>query len=470
MTEEELAFKPANELAKLIADKRLSPVELMKLYLGRIEDLDPRLNAFLTVSADAGLRAAEAAEKAILAGDEVGPLHGVPVAVKDLEATAGLKTTYGSLVYKNYVPDHDSVVVERLHGAGAVVIGKTNTPEFGLSATTQNRLSDDGRNPWDTSRTAGGSSGGSAAAVAAGMCPLATGGDAGGSIRIPGSFCGVFGIKPTLGRVPRFGGVGRPAPNPIAQNGPIARTVEDAALMLQVIAGLDDRDVTSIRQTPPDFRARLDEGVRGLKIAWTPDFGYGAVDREVVAITAEAARLFEELGAIVEAPDVRVDDPRETLRSAGPADMYASYGHLLKERRDDLSDVVVKRLEAGKLVTGTEYAVALRRREELKYQVAVLMETYDLLVSPTMAVTAFPIGEPPLTIAGRTVEPESGFNPFNPIFNHTGHPAASIPCGLSADGLPVGLHVAGRLGDEATVLRAAAAFEQARPWPVARMA
>ena len=465
MTDRELAFTPAHELAELVANKNLSPVELTELYLDRIEKLNPKVKAYLTVVADQAMDGARAAEKAVMEGDDLGPLHGVPVSVKDLESTAGIRTTFGSLIFKDYVPEADSGVVERTRKSGAIILGKTNAPEFGISGSTENRLGDDCRNPWDTTRTTGGSSGGAGAALAAGLCPLATGGDAGGSIRIPSSFCGVYGIKPTLGRVPRFGGVGRPTPNTVAQNGPMAHTVRDAALFLQVLAGPDDRDAIAIREQAPDYLAQLNGGVKGLRIAWSPDLGYAAVDPEVLKITSEAARLFEELGAVVEESDIEVESPFERL---GPAvfnaNAYASYGHLLEERPDDLTDYARERLEAGKQVTALDYARSLRQVELLQFQMTVLMESYDLLMTPTMAVPAFPIGQRPAEIGGRRVEPFWAFNPFNAVFNLTHQPAASVPCGFSSDGLPIGLHVVGRKGDEVTVLRASAAFEQVRPW------
>ena len=332
MTDDDLAFAPAHRQAELIARKKLSPVELTELYLTRIQELDSDLNAFLTVTADEAMASAGEAEAAVMEGGELGPLHGVPIAIKDLETTRGTRTTFGSLIFKDHIPDSDSGVVERIRGSGAVILGKTNTPEFGVSGTTENRLGEACRNPWDTERTTGGSSGGAGAALAAGLCPLATGSDAGGSIRIPASFCGVYGIKPTLGRVPRFGGVARPSPHPVSQPGPMALNVRDAALLLQVLAGHDSRDVITLREQPPDYLADLDEGVRGLRVAWSADLGYAAVDPEVARIASEAAGVFEELGAVVEEPDVSIDEPYPRVSPITSANSYAAYGHFLEER------------------------------------------------------------------------------------------------------------------------------------------
>ncbi len=463
MADRNLAFTPAHELVEMVAKKKVSPVELTELYLRRIEELNPKLNAFLTVTGDEAMAAARSAEKAATGGEKLGPLHGIPISVKDLEATAGIRTTFGSLIFKDHVPDSDSGTVERVRESGAIVLGKTNTPEFGMRGTTENRLGDASRNPWDTARTPGGSSGGATAALAAGLCPLATASDAGGSIRIPGSFSGVYGIKPTLGRVPRFGGVARPAPNPVAQPGPMARTVRDTAMLLQVLAGPHDRDANMLRQQPPDFLSGLASGVKGLRIAWSPDLGYAAVDPEVAKVTAEAARVFEELGALVEEPGVTMEQPFGRMSAIVAANGYVSYGHHLDERPDDLTEYARARLERGKAVTGPEYSRALRELELLKFQMATLLETYDLLMTPTMAVPAFEVGKYPTEIAGRPVE-EWGFNPFSMVFNLTGQPAANVPCGFSTGGLPIGLHIVGHLWDEVTVLRASAAFEQARPW------
>ena len=434
MPDRELAFAPAHRLAELIASKQMSPVEVTELFIGRIEELDGQLNAYITVAADEALEFARRAEKAVVDGDELSPLHGVPISVKDLEMTAGIRTTFGSLIYRDHVPDSDSGVAGRIRRSGAVILGKTNTPEFGMSGTTDNRLGDDCRNPWDTSRTPGGSSGGAGAAVVAGLCPLATGSDAGGSIRIPASFCGVYGIKPTLGRVPRFGGVARPSPNPVSQPGPMSRTVRDSAMLLQVLAGPDENDVITIREEPPDYVSGLDDGVDGLRIAWSPDLGFAAVDGEVASMTAEAAALFEEAGATVEEVDLCLDDPYNNLDAIPLANGYAAYGHLYEERRSDLSDLVRTRLESGKRVTGAEYARALRYLEQMRRQLELLMDSYDLLMTPTTSVPAFPIGQRPSKVGGREVEADWGFNPFNQVFNMSRQPAASIPCGLTAGG------------------------------------
>ena len=462
MLQTDLAFTPAWRLRELIAARQVSPVELVELYLRRIETYNGSLNAYLTVTAEEALAEARTREQEVLRGEAQGPLHGLPIAIKDLEATRGIRTTEGSLVFKNRVPEEDSREVERVRAAGAIILGKTNTSEFGQSGTTENRLGDACRNPWDLERTSGGSSGGSAAAVAAGLCALATGSDGGGSIRIPASFCGVYGLKPTQGRVPRSGRL--PTWNPFAQSGPIVRTVRDAALLLQVLAGPDRRDPGSLREQPPDFLAALDLGVRGLRLAWSPDLGYAAVDAEVVETTARAARLFEELGCRVEEPGIALHEPFPPFNTIFAANTYAAYGHLLESHGDQLTDYARNVMEIGLTVSGADFSRALRAVEEMRAQLTDLLEEYDLLLTPTLAVAAFPVEQRPRTIGGREVDPRWGFFPFTFPFNMAGQPAASIPCGFSDQGLPIGLQIVGRRGEETTVLRASAAFEAARPW------
>ena len=463
MQDTELLYTPVWQLRELLDTRRVSATELTETFLRRIEELNPKLNAYLTVTGDEALAAAKVADEKLGAG-QAGPLLGIPISLKDLEATKGIRSTMGSLAYQDTVPDFDSVVAERVKASGAVLLGKTNTPEFGLQGTTENRLGDPCRNPWNTERTAGGSSGGAGAAVAAGMCPFATGTDGGGSIRNPSSFNGIYGIKPTLGRVPRAGGLGRPAPNLTSQSGPMARNVRDAAILLNALAGHDSRDPASLRDAAPDFLAGLDSGVRGLRLAWSTDMGYGVIDPEVASITSTAARVFEELGCTVDDPGFVLDNPIPAFLMIFWTGNYTSYGHLMEECPDKLSDNARFCFENGSKATAADYARAIRRVDEMKCRIDDLMDTYDLLLTPTMAVPPFPIGQPPDKIDGKDVTARTAYSPMTRPFNLSGQPAASVPCGFSSDGMPIGLHIIGRRGDEATVLRASAAFEQARPW------
>jgi aspartyl-tRNA(Asn)/glutamyl-tRNA(Gln) amidotransferase subunit A len=460
----ELAFMSAVELAQNIRNKKVSSLEATENFFQRIDQLDSQLHSYLTLCRDQALADARAADAAVQEGTKLGPLHGVPISIKDLETTKGVVTTMGSAIFKDRVPDMDSIVVERIKAAGAVILGKTNTPEFGQSGTTENKLGEPCRNPWNTDRTPGGSSGGAAAALAAGLCTLSMGTDGGGSVRIPASFTGLFGIKPTQGRVPRFGGYGRPSANHFSQSGPITRTVADSALLLQVIAGPDTRDITSIRETAPDFSANLSSGVSGMRLAWSSDLGYAAVDPEVVDITKQAAMKFIGLGANIDDAKLKLEDPFETFWNIFSTAAYTSYGHLLEEHRNDLSDIGLMSIEHGQQTTGADMSRAIYEVDRLGRRMEEFFDNFDLLLTPTMAVPAFPIDQRPSVIGGKTVDPFWGFLPFTYPINISGQTAASIPCGYSSDGMPIGLHIIGPKGSEAKVLQACAAFEAANPW------
>ncbi len=455
---QDLLKKDTTELAQLISARKVSPVELTEVCLRQIEALNPTLNAFLTVCGDEALKSAREAEAT--AGSDSLPLHGIPVAVKDLEATKGVRTTFGSLVFKDWVPDQDSIIVERLKKAGAIVLGKTNTPEFGESTSTENRLGDDCRNPWDPTRTSGGSSGGSGAALASYMCSLATGSDGGGSIRIPSSFCGLYGIKATHGRVPtRDNGWSL-----FSDPGPMSRTVRDSALMLNLISGHDSGDSLAIRSQPPDYLKALDGDVKGLKIAWSSDLGFGTVDPEVLSVTRETAELFEGMGCTLEDATPESGAPFEIFGTIVIVEDYVGSGVLLKSHPDELMGYVKSTIEAGSRATGADYARAMAKLWKFRARMEDFFEEYDLLLTPTTAVPAYPIGSRPRDIMGQRVNKLWGATPFTASFNLSGNPAASVPCGFSSEGMPIGLQIVGRWGDEMSVLRASAALEKARPW------
>jgi Asp-tRNA(Asn)/Glu-tRNA(Gln) amidotransferase A subunit family amidase len=462
---EDITFMPATDLIAKVRSKELSPVEVTHHFLGRIEALNPHLNAFLTVCGDEALTAAKEAEASILRGDATGALHGLPIAIKDLNLTRGIRTTRGSTIYRDSIPDHDDILVERVKAAGAVIVGKTNTPEFGHRGTTENRLGEPCRNPWDTTRTTGGSSGGAGGALAAGMVPIAQGSDGGGSIRIPSSLCGVYGIKPTQGRVPRlyegFGGLG-----PLGQNGPMALTVRDAVLLFGVLSGHDGRDPTSVEEPLPDFTDALRGDVRGLRIAWSPDFGYAAVEPEVAAAALEAVRVLENLGAHVEeaTPPIDGETVFDTFRHVFFADYVANWGPLVPGHGDEMTPFLREELEWMQAEGVAAYTNALREMERHRYRMRHFYEGYDLLVSPATATTAFPIEQFPETIDGRPVEKMWGFTPFTYPINLSGQTAASVPIGFSSAGLPIGLQIAGPKFAEANVVRASAALEAAMPW------
>jgi Asp-tRNA(Asn)/Glu-tRNA(Gln) amidotransferase A subunit family amidase len=463
----DLAFTPAWKQAELVAARKVSPVELVELYLRRIEKVDHTLHAFITVAAEYATDAARKAESRVMQGEPIGPLHGVPVSLKDNESTSGIRTTMGSLVFKDTVPDRDSVVAERVRASGAIIIGKTSTPEIAihLETVTDNQLVGPCRNPWDLDRTTGGSSGGAAAAQATGLCAAAVGSDGGGSIRIPASFCGVVGFKPSQGVVPRAVGLGRPDPNQFSQSGPISGSVRDAAVLLQALAGPDPRDPQPyVREAPPDYTADLERPVRGLRIGVTFDFGFGAVDPAVERCVFAAARSFEALGCYVDETRLQLDPAlSDHFWNVFGANAYLQYASLLEDHRDLLGPSARAALERGRAIPGHQYARSLRAVNELKLYMDGLMGKYDLLMTPTTAVTAFDPKRRPIEIAGKPVNSITGFYPYTYPINMSGQPAITVPCGF-VDGLPVGLHIVGRYRADALVLRAAASFEAARPW------
>ncbi len=466
MLDQELAFASATELLNLISTRQISPVELTELCFRRIDRLDSKLNAFLTLTRDEAIGTARAAEEALGRGDNQGPLHGLPISIKDTQMTRGIRTTQGSLVFKDRIPNKDAAVVERVRAAGGVIMGKTNVPEFGLVGACENRLGEPGCNPWDPLRTPGGSSGGAAAALAASLCPLATGSDGGGSIRIPAHFCGIYGIKPTQGRVSGYaGGEGHTMPYIFSQNGPLSRTVRDAALLLQTLAGYDARDPTSLRGDPPDFIAAVDGEIAGMRVAWSPDFGFAEVDPEVLAVTSAAALVFEELGCHLEESDLAMDPPYDTFGPIIAADFFAVSGSYLESHPGQLTEVALFFLEQGAKVSAAEYARTLALIDLLKARMTDFFEEFDLLLSPTACFPAFPNGEYPGPWSPDRTYPDQYWNgAFTFPINVIGHPAASIPAGFSRGGLPIGLQIVGRMGEEETVLAASASFERARPW------
>jgi len=459
---DELCWRPATELVALIRSKKVSPVEVTQAVLARIERLNPLLNAFCTLTPEVARRAAKEAEIAVVKGEPVGPLCGLPVSIKDLVFTRGVRTTGGSRIYADFIPEEDAVAVERLRVAGAVLLGKTNTPEFGHKGITENPLFGTTRNPWNLERTPGGSSGGAAAAVAAGLGPLGLGTDGGGSIRIPASFSGIYGFKPSFGRVPQHPGF--PGWETLSHTGPMTRTVRDAALMLDAIAGPDDRDRHSLPAQRGSYLSACDEPVRGLSVAWSPDLGYAAVDPEVGRIAQEAAAVFETLGCHVEAVNPGWENPEEVFATLVAAETFAALADKLDQWRDGMDSTLVRFLERGRSVTTADYIRASHRRIAYWQEVQTFLARFDLLLTPTLAVPPFALGSlGPREIAGQRVSP-LGWLPFTYPFNLTGQPAASVPAGFTADRLPVGLQIVGRRHSDRTVLAASAAFEAARPW------
>ncbi len=447
-----LAFLTATEQADLVRRGEVSPVELVEIYLERIERLDPDLNAYVTVCAEQALAAA--------AGDlPDGPFRGVPLPIKDLHETAGVRTTFSSRVFADYVPAFDAAVVRRLKEAGFVVLGKTNTPELGITAVTESDLNGPCRNPWDVSRTAGGSSGGAAAAVAAGLAPAAHGSDGGGSIRIPASCCGVFGIKPARGRVSPapYGGL-----EGFSTSGPLTRTVADGAALLDVMAGYETGDPYWAPPAERPFVGEAGSDPGSLRIAWTSAPPIDApVAPECAAAAEDAAALLLELGHAVEEATPAWGDDRlfglfMQVWKVGPA-LYGEPAELFEPMNRVL-------IEAAAEMTAVEYVRSTAALRELARRIVAFFDGYDLLLTPTLAQPPVPIGaladeDPWVSFrnAGR-------FTPFTQVANITGLPAVSVPLSWSGDGLPIGVQLVGRPADEATLIRVSAQLEAARPW------
>jgi len=465
MSADDLCFKPATDLLPLVRSKQLSPVELCEAVLARVEALEPKLNAFVVLDGDGAMQQARAMEGRIARGEAVGPLAGVTVTIKDLAQTAGLPTQRGSLSLKGNVHDVDTPFVTRLKQAGAVVLGKTATSEFGWKGVSHSPLTGITHNPWKLGYNAGASSAGAGTGAAAGYGALHHGSDGAGSIRMPAHFCGVFGIKPSFGRVPSW-----PVGNTdqVSHNGPMTRTVRDSALMLKVMSGPHHWDHYTLESPPLDYPGLLRRGIRGLKVAYSPDLGHARVDPEVGGLVKAGVKAFEELGCHVE--EVGADklafarEGPELIRFFWAVHETAGYAHLLPEWEEKLDPGLVACIKAGEGYSANDY-LAMRARK-LAYVEAWhrFMDEYDLLITPAVSVAAFPADR---------LNPEHWpqhewdwvqWAEFSYPFNFSNQPAASIPCGFTVDGLPVGLQVVGPRFDDLRVLQAAAAFEEARPW------
>jgi aspartyl-tRNA(Asn)/glutamyl-tRNA(Gln) amidotransferase subunit A len=456
---ESLADLSAVELLALFRDKKVSPVEAVRDVLARIAAIDGGLNAFRLIDEAQTLNDACQSEARWAKGAPLGLVDGVPVSVKDVLLTAGWSTRWGSTLASEEGPwDEDAPSVARLREHGAVLVGKTNTSEFHWKTVTDSPLTGITRNPWNTALTPGGSSGGAAVAVACGMGPLALGTDGGGSIRVPCSFTGVFGFKPTFGRVPQHpaGAFGT-----MAHVGPITRTVADAALMLSVISGPDIRDWYALPFEDRNYRDGIDGGIDGLRIAFSGNLGFADVDPNVAAIVADAAQVFARLGATVEKASPGFDNTRKTFETLGFPGISFSVSRFTDEQKRQMDPGLVEVAAEGEKVGIMDYMAANRARESLGLLMNRFHQTYDLLVTPTVPITAFAVGQD-------VPDPSSqkrwtGWAPFSYPFNMTGQPAATVPCGFVSEGLPVGLQVIGPLYSDDLVLRACHAFEAAKP-------
>jgi len=446
-----------SEAAALVRQRELSPVELTRAHLERIEALNPVLNCFITITADAATQRASQAEAAIQHGEIWGPLHGLPVALKDLFETQGVRTTAGSKLFENYIPPADAAVVEKLQAAGAIILGKLNMHEIALGVTNTTSNFGACRNPWDLERIPGGSSGGSAAALAAGLCLGALGSDTGGSIRIPASLCGIVGLKPTFGLVSLRGVI------PLSWNldhvGPMARNVLDIALLLGVIAGYDPQDPSSLGSSVKDNFDHFEGKVNDWRIALADDDHFNQADPEILEIVHQAAGVFEQLGAHVhrvEFPDARLAAQANLLMVR--SDAAAFHKQRIQEQPADFGPDVLQRLRQGAAFTSTEYILARRTQAVLRRRFDGFFDQYDLLLTPTTPTAA------PLIQGPDAIEQARTLTRFTSPFNLTGLPAISVPCGFTTLGLPVGLQIVGRPWAEAKLLSAAYAYEKATDW------
>ncbi|MGE0387051.1 MAG: amidase [Gammaproteobacteria bacterium] len=460
----ELDWMTLREMREAFAARTLSPLEVAHHALERIERLDPQLNAFVTVDAPEVMAQARRAEQALFDDGVLAPLHGIPISIKDSIPTRGLRTTWGSLLYADLVPSRDATLVARLRRAGAIILGKTNVPEFQVVGRTRNRLMRESFNPWDIRRSAGGSSGGSAASVAAGINPASIGGDDGGSIRLPAAYCGIFGLCPSAGRVPRIalppeGGY----PGFVFQNvGPMTRDVRDAATILQIIAGPDDEDPYAMAAPPADWLASIESGVGAMKLGWVT-FPAARVEPDVERLARAAARTLEALGARMEDAGEAIQVPGEQLGAIVVAYLADWFEAIAADpaRRQRLAPYTQEFLAAGRPGIGQERA-AWRARSALIARCNALFERFDALLTPTTGRVA-----PQVQDAWDLPHPTQEYAAATIFVNATGLTAASVPCGF-VDGMPAGLQIIARRGGEETVLRIARALEQAQPWAARR--
>ena len=456
-----LCFASARDLAAALRARRVSAREVMTAFLSQINRLNPQLTAIVGKrDDDACLALADAADRSLANGEQVGPLHGLPTAFKDLESAAGLRFTRGSPIYKDVVATEDTAIVERIRRAGAIPIGKTNVPEFGMGSQTYNQVYGTTRNPYDVTKTAGGSSGGAAAALASGMLPFADGGDLGGSLRNPANFNNIVALRPSVGLVPNA-----PVDLPfvgVAVKGPMARSVSDVAFLLSVVAGEDPRDPTCYPSTPGTFAGPLERSFKGARVAWCPDLGGLPLDPRVRTVLDAQRKTFDDLGCIVEeaCPEFGdVDDIFVTLRTWAS---WHKYGALLREHRALIKPEAVWDIERGAALSGEDVARALSRHGQLLERVRRFQERYEFLVCAVNQVPPFDAGEPyPRSIDGVAMDTYIAWMKSAYWISTTCRPAISVPAGFTGDGLPVGVQIVGRFRDDLNVLRIAYAFEQA---------
>ena len=459
----ELCYMSAGELSRHIRDRRVSPVEVIDAHLARIEATEPTLNSFITLLPEHARDAARRAEAQIQAGNYRGPLHGIPVGLKDLFDTAGVRTTSGSRILDNFIPQEDCTVAARFQQAGAILLGKLNMHQFAYGPTGENFDYGHMHNPWNPELVTGGSSGGSGSAAAAGQCTITMGSDTGGSVRIPAALCGIVGLKPTYGLVSRAGLT--PLSWCLDHPGPMVRTVEDAALTMNVIAGHDPRDPATTTRELPDYTANLNGSVEGLRIGVVREYFEAPLDTEIAAAVRAAIAQLSEMGATV--TDVSLPMFADAQAISGTilmSEAAAYHRDLLARDGAKLTPSVRLRLEAGLFVTAADYLKAQQARARFNYEMSQLFQDVDLLAGPSEPITAPPTLAAEVSIGESTVGTTGALTQYTRPYNISGTPAISLPCGFSYSGMPIGLQLAGRPFEEATVLRAAHAYEQVTDW------
>jgi amidase len=457
---DEILFATARDLARRIRSRQLSAVETLEAHLAQIERVNPAVNAIITLVPERAMEAARAADAALARGDEVGPLHGLPIAHKDTLATKGIRTTQGSPLYRDTVPEENALIVERIQQAGAIPIGKTNVPEFGAGSQTFNTLFGVTRNPYDLSKTPGGSSGGAAAALATGMQPIADGSDLGGSLRNPGGYCNVVGFRPSPGRVPKINA--RSAWFDMTVNGPLARTVGDVALLMSVIAGPDLRSPIALDDPGALFAQPLERDFRGVRVAWSRDLGGLPVDPRTSAVLESRRGVLADLGIELEETEPDLSGADEVFETYRAWDFELSYGELLDHHRDQLKDTVIWNTERGRALSGPDIGRAAVLRSEIYRRVHDFFTEYEFLLLPVSQVPPFSVDVPyPSEIAGTPMTTYIEWMRTCSRITVTAHPAISVPAGFTEDGLPVGLQIVGRARDDWGVLQLAHAFESA---------
>ncbi len=464
MNNEDICYMPAYEMAEKIRTQELTSLEITKALIERIEKVNPIINAYCTPTFDLARTMAQEADKRVREGNAKGILNGIPLSIKDLVPTKGIRTTYGSLIFENYIPEEDAIVAKRLKEAGCVILGKTNTPEFGAKGVTNNPIFGETKNPWNLNKTSGGSSGGAAAATVSGISPLAQGSDGGGSIRHPAGLCGAYGIKPHFGRVPIYPVMGLGGET-FSCIGPITRNVKDAALLLDAMKGPHIADRYSLPNDNVSYFEEVDKIPKKLRIGYSLDLGYAKlIDPEVKKNFFESIDKLKSYDWAIEEVKIKLRKPHISYLTYHTAMPAFDLKPLLKEWKDKIDEELIKMVNAALSYTGMDIMRAMDIRTNVYNAIFPVFETHDVLLTPTVATTAFNLGMLfPAEINGKVAAPLT-WMPYTYIFNMTGHPAATIPSGFSREHLPFGFQIVGNRYDETTVFQVSRAFEKIAPW------